>query len=234
MSAVAVRAHNVARSFGERTVLKGLSLEVRQGEIVALLGASGCGKTTLLRALARLDREAEGQIDVPEKRAVVYQEHRLLPWQRVWQNVAIGLPHRSARARSLAALTEVGLGDRYDAWPSQLSGGQASRVALARAFVRDPALLLLDEPFAALDALTRIKMHALLRQLWERHDPAVIMVTHDVDEAAVLADRVLVIDHGRIEHEIPVPISHPRRRSDPEVEAVRVELLRRLNVDDEI
>jgi sulfonate transport system ATP-binding protein len=233
-SIVAVRGRGITRSFGEREVLRGLDIDVAAGEIVALLGTSGCGKTTLLRALAGLDEEATGDIDVPESRAVVYQEHRLLPWRRVWQNVAIGLPRGRAKRAAIGALEEVGLGDRGDSWPATLSGGQASRVALARALVREPGLLLLDEPFAALDALTRIKMHSLLHQLWERHHPAVIMVTHDVDEAAVLADRVLVMDDGTISHEVTVPVPHPRRRTDPGVELVRAKLLGLLGVDDPV
>jgi sulfonate transport system ATP-binding protein len=229
-----VRAYHVSRAFGANRVLRNLDIEVRAGEIVALLGASGCGKTTLLRILAGFDPEATGEITVPDSRAVVYQEHRLLPWRKVWQNAAIGLTGPSRRQRVVEMLDQVGLADRADVWPSTLSGGQAARVALARALVREPQLLLLDEPFASLDALTRLKMHALLSQLWQRHHPATIMVTHDVDEAATLADRVLVMAEGRILDDVRVELPHPRRRSDPAVEALRLRLLALLGVDDAV
>jgi sulfonate transport system ATP-binding protein len=229
-----VTVRNLHRSFGSRVVLNGLDLDVEPGEVVALLGLSGCGKTTLLRVLGGLDREATGQVVVPAARAVVYQEHRLLPWRRVWQNVSIALPRAQARSASELALEEVGLAGRANAWPNTLSGGEAARVALARALVRQPALLLLDEPFAALDAFTRIKMHALVRQLWERHHPAVIMVTHDVDEAVILADRVVVMKDGTIAHDATVGVPHPRRRGDPELEALRRQLLGELGVDDSV
>jgi sulfonate transport system ATP-binding protein len=229
-----VTVRNLHRSFGSRVVLNGLDLDVAPGEVVALLGLSGCGKTTLLRVLGGLDREATGQVLVPTARAVVYQEHRLLPWRRVWQNVSIALPRSQARSASEQALEEVGLAGRANAWPNTLSGGEAARVALARALVRQPELLLLDEPFAALDAFTRIKMHALVRQLWERHHPAVIMVTHDVDEAVILADRVVVMTDGTIAHDATVGVPHPRRRGDPGLEALRRQLLGELGVDDTV
>jgi sulfonate transport system ATP-binding protein len=188
------------RTFGANTIIADLDLEIAEGEFVALLGRSGSGKTTLLRTLAGLD-DAKGQdVTIPTSRAVVFQDARLLPWKKVWRNVALGVRDLSARVRVKAegALREVGLGHRLDAWPLTLSGGEAQRVALARALVREPKLLLLDEPFAALDALTRLKMHELVLSLWRAHRPAVLMVTHDVDEAIALADRVLVLDGGRI------------------------------------
>lgn len=193
-----VRLRNFSRRFGENVIISGLDLDVQPGEFVALLGRSGSGKTTLLRTLAGLD-DAKGQdVTVPASRAVVFQDARLLPWKKVWRNVSLGLRGGETRARSEAALTEVGLGHRLDAWPLTLSGGEAQRVALARALVREPQLLLLDEPFAALDALTRYRMHDLVLSLWRSHRPAILMVTHDVDEAIALADRILVLDKGRI------------------------------------
>ncbi len=180
---------NFSRRFGAVTVLDGIDLALQPGEFVALLGRSGSGKTTLLRTLAQLDPVLEGEVRIPDRRAVVFQEARLLPWKRIWRNVALGLKVADPRARALAALEEVGLSHRVDAWPATLSGGEAQRAALARALVREPQLLLLDEPFASLDALTRIKMYGLVQALWRTHQPAVLLVTHDVDEALLLADR---------------------------------------------
>jgi sulfonate transport system ATP-binding protein len=197
----AVVVSNLRRAYGDRVIIRNLNLQIERGEFVALLGESGCGKTTLLRALAGLDPVQAGRIVAPKRPAVVFQEHRLLPWDNLWRNVSLGLAVPDARARAAAALTEVGLGDRLDDWPRNLSGGQAQRVALARALVQQPELLLLDEPFAALDALTRIRMHALVRELVTRHRPGVLLVTHDVDEAITLADRILVMCHGAIAFE---------------------------------
>lgn len=193
-----VRLRQFTRQFGRNTVIDRLDLDIAPGEFVALLGRSGGGKTTLLRTLAGLDDPGDQDVVVPQSRAVVFQDARLLPWKKVWRNVALGLKGANVRERAQAALREVGLGHRLDAWPLTLSGGEAQRVALARALVREPELLLLDEPFAALDALTRIKMHGLVLELWRQHRPAVLMVTHDVDEAVALADRIIVLDAGRI------------------------------------
>jgi sulfonate transport system ATP-binding protein len=195
-----VKLTGFSRSFGANAIIAGLDLEIAEGEFVALLGRSGSGKTTLLRTLAGLDGTEGQDVRIPASRAVVFQDARLLPWKRVWRNVALGLKGLTGRVRAKAekALDEVGLGHRLEAWPLTLSGGEAQRVALARALVREPKLLLLDEPFAALDALTRLKMHELVLALWVTHRPAVLMVTHDVDEAIALADRVLVLDEGRI------------------------------------
>jgi sulfonate transport system ATP-binding protein len=222
----AVRVRGLTKNFGDRTILSGLDLDIAPGEFVALIGESGCGKTTLLRLLAGLDEAGGGDLEAPAERMVVFQEHRLLPWRRVWQNVAVGLP-REAAAR---ALTEVGLAGHLDAWPVTLSGGEAQRVALARALVREPRLLLLDEPFAALDALTRIKMHALVRRLVDVHRPAVLLVTHDVDEAILLADRVVAMRSGRLAAEHRVAFDGDRSRSNPEFEELRHRLLAELGV----
>ena len=229
---VAVRATQVRRRFGGRVVLDGIDLEIRRGEFVALLGRSGSGKSTLLRALAGIDHEVEGAIQVPEARSVVFQDPRLLPWAKVLDNVVLGTKGKEARGHGRQVLDEVGLGGHGDAWPKTLSGGEAQRAALARALVREPDLLLLDEPFGALDALTRIRMHTLLQRLCARYTPAVLLVTHDVDEALLLADRVLVLTDGVLSLDVPVDIPSPRLRGDHEFIALRSRLLAELGVDE--
>jgi sulfonate transport system ATP-binding protein len=225
-----IRADNVRRAFGDTVVLDGAALTVAPGEVVALLGGSGSGKSTLLRILAGLDSDATGDITVSTSHAVVFQESRLLPWKRVTDNVGLGVTGPQVRERCAAALAEVGLADRDRAWPSELSGGQAQRVAFARALVRAPDLLLLDEPFGALDALTRLKMQELFGRLRTQHDFAALLVTHDVDEALLLADRALVLDGGRITEEIAVPLQYPRAPDDPGFGPLRRHLLDRLGV----
>jgi sulfonate transport system ATP-binding protein len=227
-----VVVRRLRRSFGPRLVLDGVDLDIGPGEFVALLGRSGSGKSTLLRALAGLDPEVEGTIDVPSARAVVFQDPRLLPWARVLDNVVLGLPGRDARARGRAAIAEVDLLGHERDWPKTLSGGEAQRAALARALVRAPDLLLLDEPFGALDALTRMRMHALLQQLCARHQPAVLLVTHDVDEAILLADRVAVLVDGVITKDLTVDVPNPRLRRDPAFAGLRSSLLHELGVDE--
>src|SRR5471032_1935975 len=208
--AAPVQARNLSKRFGANLILDQLHLDIRAGEFVALLGRSGSGKTTLLRALAGLDRITSGTLEVPQARAAVFQEPRLMPWKRAWRNVTLGMRIAEPRERARQALEEVGLAHRENAWPSTLSGGEAQRVALARALVREPQLLLLDEPFASLDALTRLKMHDLVLSLWRAHSPAVLLVTHDVDEAIALADRVLVLGGGRIAAEERIDEVRPR------------------------
>lgn len=200
-----VRVRNLVRRFTVKGVLNGLDLDIAPGEFIALLGRSGSGKSTLLRAIADLDHEATGSGDlfVPERISVVFQDSRLLPWRRLIDNVILGLRGSDARERGLKALAEVGLAGRETAWPHELSGGEQQRVALARSLVRDPELLLADEPFGALDALTRIKMHGLVKRLVSIHNPAVLLVTHDVDEAIALADRIIVLDQGVIVADLP-------------------------------
>ncbi|WP_442792014.1 ABC transporter ATP-binding protein [Micromonospora sp. NBC_01796] len=230
----AVRVTGLVRRFGTRTVLDGLDLDIAPGQFVALLGRSGSGKSTLLRALAGLDHDVagDGDLRIPRQVSVVFQDSRLLPWRRVIDNVVLGLrgPDRHARAR--AALAEVGLAGRERAWPNQLSGGEQQRVALARSLVTEPELLLADEPFGALDALTRIRMHGLLRDLCARHRPAVLLVTHDVDEAVLLADRVVVIDDGVFTVDVDLDLPTPRTSRDPRFQEYRELLLAALGVPD--
>ncbi len=221
----AAQVIGLTRSFGGPPVLDRLSLSLRRGEFAALLGRSGTGKSTLLRTLAGLDPAPAGSVRVPAARAVVFQEPRLFPWRRVWHNIALGLRFADARSRALAALAEVGLSHRAQAWPLTLSGGEAQRAAVARALVRQPELLLLDEPFGALDALTRLRMQTLLLRLWQNHRPAVLLVTHDVDEALLLADRVLVLENGRIALDRPVTLPRPRHPAHPDHARLREHLL---------
>lgn len=225
----AVEVRGLSRVFGQNVVLENFDLALKAGEFVALLGRSGSGKSTLLRTLAGLDPAPLGAVTVPDAHAVVFQEPRLLPWKRVWQNVTLGLRQKNARAAAEAALAEVGLGHRLQAWPLTLSGGEAQRVALARALVRAPDLLLLDEPFAALDALSRLKMQSLVAALWAAHRPAVLLVTHDVDEALLLADRVVVLEHGRIGLDLKVNLPRPRHH-DQQFDNLRARLLAALGV----
>jgi sulfonate transport system ATP-binding protein len=226
----AVQVRDLVRRYDDRAVLDGLDLDIAPGEFVALLGKSGSGKSTLLRALAGLDRDVAGSGDlaVPANVSVVFQDSRLLPWARVLDNVVLGLS--KAEERGQQSLDEVGLAGREQAWPNELSGGEQQRVALARSLVREPELLLADEPFGALDALTRLKMHVLLRKLCAAHRPAVLLVTHDVDEAIVLADRVIVLDAGRIVAEEVVGLAAPRSSADPGFAAIRERLLDALGV----
>jgi sulfonate transport system ATP-binding protein len=220
----------LTREFTGRRVLDQLDLDIAPGEFVALIGRSGSGKSTLLRALAGLDRGVTGELGVTGTAAVAFQEPRLLPWRRVLPNVALGLRSSDARTVALDALEEVGLGARASAWPLTLSGGEAQRAALARAQVREPSLLLLDEPFSALDALTTITMHRLVLRLWAHHQPAVLLVTHDVDEALALSDRVLVLAGGRIALSEHIDVPRPRERDHPDLTALRTRLLTELGV----
>lgn len=232
-SDAAVRAHGLTRAFDGRGILHGIDLTIQRGEFVALLGRSGSGKSTLLRILARLDAEFGGTLDVPRRPAVAFQDSRLLPWARVVNNVRLGLQGPKWSQRALDLLDEVGLRDRAKAWPVTLSGGEAQRAALARALLREPELLLMDEPFGALDALTRIRMHRLLRTLCDRYRPAVLLVTHDVDEAILLADRVLVLTDGRLSLDTPIDLPAEGRRHSEHFADLRKHLLTELGVQDD-
>ena len=231
----AVRVRDLHRAFNRHgSVLNGVDLDIAAGEFVALIGRSGTGKSTLLRALAGLDRTVagHGQVHVPGAVSVVFQDSRLLPWKRVLDNIVFGLRVGDATERGKRALAEVGLAGRERAWPHELSGGEQQRASLARSLVRQPQLLLADEPFGALDALTRIRMHDLLRRLCETHKPAVLLVTHDVDEAIVLADRVILLDGGRVRADVRVDLRH-RSRSDAAFAELREFLLDQLGVNEE-
>lgn len=226
----AVTVAHLTRGFGGGPVLDDISFTIGQGEFVALLGRSGSGKSTLLRTLAGLDDAPAQTVTVPKARAVVFQEPRLLPWKRVTANVTLGLRTPDAAAKARDALAEVELTHRAEAWPLTLSGGEAQRAALARALVREPQLLLLDEPFAALDALTRLRMQTLVAELWAAHRPAVLLVTHDVDEALLLADRVLMLRDGRLAVDMQIALPRPRRHADTQFNRLRADLLGELGV----
>ena len=225
------------KSFGDNEVLRGIDLHIPAGQFVAIVGRSGCGKSTLLRLIAGLDAVSAGTIAFgettrPEDVRVMFQEPRLLPWARVLSNVEVGLGRDraspDAQARADKALVEVGLDDKRGQWPAVLSGGQKQRVALARALVSHPRVLAFDEPLGALDALTRISMQRLLERVWHDQAFTAILVTHDVAEAVALADRVLVIEDGRIAHDINVDIPRPRRRGSAELAALEGEILKNL------
>ena len=208
----------MTKAFGDRRVLSGINLAIPAGEFVAIVGRSGCGKSTLLRLIAGLDRASEGRIVVGDRTVealqpsvrLLFQDARLLPWQRVIGNVGIARTD-GWREAAAAALDDVGLGDRADDWPSVLSGGQRQRVALARALVTHPAVLLLDEPFGALDALTRGDMHRLLERIWHEHGFTTVLITHDVSEALRLADRVIVLRDGGVALDVKVGLAPSRR-----------------------
>ena len=207
--------------------LERFSAEIRLGEIVAVIGGSGCGKSTLLRAIAGLDRATSGSVTLDDvaisaphaEIGIIFQEPRLLPWLSVADNIGFGLSDLPAarREKVARALVRVGLSDKADAWPRELSGGQAQRVAIARALVPQPEVLLLDEPFSALDAFTRRDLQDHLLDLWADTRPTLVLVTHDVDEAVVLADRVLVMRPrpGRLFAEITINLARPRDRNSP-------------------
>jgi sulfonate transport system ATP-binding protein len=230
---IEVTLNGVAKSFGDRQVLDALDLTVPAGQFLAAVGRSGGGKTTLLRLIAGLARPGHGEVAIGGKGVeglqpsvrMLFQDARLLPWQRVIGNVGIAR-QRGWRAAAAAALADVGLADRANDWPAVLSGGQRQRVALARALVSRPGVLLLDEPFGALDALTRIEMHRLLAGIWEEHRFTTILITHDVGEAVALADRVVVLRDGRIACDLPVVLPRPRRESaDPAAAALQARIL---------
>lgn len=237
VSGLPLSIRGLRKSFGDNEVLRGIDLHIPAGQFVAIVGKSGCGKSTLLRLVAGLEKIDAGSISFgdevqAEDIRVMFQEPRLLPWARVLSNVEVGLGRDrasdDAQSRAEKALTEVGLVDKRDQWPSVLSGGQKQRVALARALVSRPRVLAFDEPLGALDALTRISMQRLLERVWRDQGFTAILVTHDVSEAVALADRVLVIDEGRIAHDVMVNAARPRARGSVELAGLEGSILNHL------
>lgn len=231
---VDIELRSIGKQYGGRDVLRGVNLEIAAGEFVAIVGRSGCGKSTLLRLLSGLEAVDAGKIKFstddqgthqPQIR-IMFQDSRLLPWKSVLDNVALGLPH--ARDQALEALENVGLKARAEEWPAVLSGGQRQRIALARALVHKPDLLLLDEPLGALDALTRIEMQQLIEKLWRERGFTAVLVTHDVQEAIALADRVVLIEDGRITLDQSIALARPRARGQAAFAKLEEQILSRV------
>lgn len=220
---------------GVLSVLQGINLRIGHGEIVALLGPSGCGKSTLLRLIAGLERPTSGTVrlgdqpvtGVDPRCAMVFQEPRLFPWKTIARNIAVGARHGRGAAAPDELLGLVGLRGFADAYPHQLSGGMAQRAALARALIGRPAVLLLDEPFAALDAFTRMQMQDLLLSAWHAFQPTVVLVTHDIDEALFLADRIVILSQrpATVVETLTVPLRRPRDRGDAALQPLRATIL---------
>lgn len=230
-----LKVTSLSKNFGDIHVLQNLNLEIAKGEFVAIVGRSGCGKSTLLKLLAGLEPPSDGSILLdgkelhklnPETR-VMFQDARLLMWKRVIENVGLGLKEHW-RQKAHWALEQVGLAERAFEWPSVLSGGQRQRVALARALVSEPRLLLLDEPLGALDALTRIEMQRLIEDIWQQQQFTALFITHDVEEAVTLADRIILIERGEVAMNLSVPLARPRQRSDAIFAALVEKILERV------
>lgn len=227
--------NGVTKRYGDKTILNALDLHIPAGQFVAVVGRSGGGKSTLLRLLAGLEAPNGGEIlagttplaNIQDDTRMMFQDARLLPWKTVMDNVGLGLKgHWREEARQ--ALAAVGLEDRAGDWPAALSCGQKQRVALARALIHRPGLLLLDEPLGALDALTRIEMQDLIASLWQEHGFTVLLVTHDVSEAVAMADRVLLIEEGKIGLDLTVDIQRPRRVGSARLAELEAEVLERV------
>lgn len=231
-----LRARNITKHFGGQTVLAGIDLDLGPGEIVAIVGRSGCGKTTLLRVLAGLERASGGDLALAGQHLtglnhaarLMFQDACLLPWKTVLENILLATPGPRRLRAAWEALSRVGLVERANEWPATLSGGQRQRVALARALASSTPLLFLDEPLGALDALTRLEMQALIEDLWLEKRFGVLLITHDVEEAAALADRVLIMADGRFVADVAVDLPRPRVRDSREFLALRERLLTRV------
>ena len=221
-----VVTERLTKRFGEQRILTDLDLTIGRGEFVVLVGRSGTGKTTLLRIIAGLEDGTSGAVRVAERASVVFQDPRLIAAQRVWRNVVLASGRgKDAYRAARASLAEVGLEDKARQWPKTLSGGEAQRVGLARALHREPDLLLLDEPFGALDAFTRAQAQDLVVRLWRSHRPGVLLVTHDIEEALLLADRVLVLGDGEVRGDLTVGLDRPRDTTSEAFNALKRQVI---------
>ncbi len=231
-----LKLSHIGKSFDEKEVLRKIDLQVNSGDFIAIVGKSGCGKSTLLRIIAGLEEISTGTLIVNGAKLngrnkiakIMFQDGRLLPWKKVYDNVGLGLKSDSQKQQIAKILEQVGLADRTKAWPAELSGGQKQRVALARALIHEPQLLLLDEPLGALDALTRIEMHELIENLWREKQLTAILVTHDVEEAVALANRVILIEEGEIVMDLPIRLPYPRQRENPVYSKLVSQILNRI------
>lgn len=235
LSGIEIKINNLTKSFGNDVVLNDFNLKIDSGEFVAIVGRSGCGKSTFLRLVGGLEKLSSGELllddnevlSINSNTRIMFQDSRLLPWKTVIENVALGLP-KEFYDIVLDALKEVGLDTKSNEWPANLSGGQKQRVALARALVHKPKLLLLDEPLGALDALTRIEMQTLIERVWQEHKFTVLLVTHDVSEAVILGDRVILIENGKITFDLKIDLLRQRERGTQEFAKLEANILSRV------
>src|SRR5690625_2429365 len=238
-----LKLENISRTFADKTVVKNITLAAKQGEIVGILGTSGCGKSTLLRAISGLDDDYQGEItiggntskEVHDTTGFIFQEARLFPWMTVLENVTFGLKGKKEEKIRLGKqyVNSVGLKGCEDLYPRQLSGGMAQRVAIARALVTSPEILLLDEPFSALDAFTKMQLQDLLLDIWKIYQSIIVLVTHDIDEAIYLCDRIIILrgEPGEITREITIDEAHPRERSSERAAKLKTTILESLDLN---
>lgn len=240
LQGVEVKVIGLTKTYGSTQVLQSLDLEIAPGEFIAIVGRSGGGKSTLLRMIAGFESPSDGGVLIDgeplrgrnRNARTMFQNARLLPWDNVLRNVGLGLNKKDCQHKAENALEQVGLKERAKDWPSVLSGGQKQRVALARALVREPRLLMLDEPLGALDAMTRIEMQRLIEKIWQEQKFSAFLITHDVDEAVTLADRIILIEDGRVTMDQRISLPRPRKRKDPEFLTLAEEILERVMGDE--
>jgi sulfonate transport system ATP-binding protein len=231
-----VKVMGLIKLYGSNPVLQGIDLEIAPGEFVAVVGRSGGGKSTLLRIIGGFEHPSSGGVLIEGEplrgrnrcARTMFQNARLLPWERVLENVGLGLNKKDWRQKAERALEQVGLKERAGDWPAVLSGGQKQRVALARALVREPRLLMLDEPLGALDAMTRLEMQQLIERIWQEQKFSAFLITHDVDEAVTLADRIILLENGQVTMDTRVSLPRPRKRKDPQFLALAEKVLERV------